>query len=83
MGTRTAPAPNDSVRAWPTALVTTAPEGATTETNMATATTARTTPAMSRWASVSIRSRGCDAVLERAFEEPFLAAFLLRLEGIY
>ena len=80
MGTSTAPVPNESMSAWPTALVTTALEGETTETNMATAMTATTTPAMSRCASVSMSSRGA-AALPRPFE-PFFAAFLLRLAGM-
>ena len=82
-GTRTAPAPNDTFRAWPTALVTTAPEGTVTETNIAMARTARTTPRISR--STSVRTRaGAFAALDLP-PRPlagFFAAFLLRLEGI-
>ena len=63
--------------------MTTAPEGATTETNIAMESTARTTPAMSRSASVRTIPWALGwGFPPLAFAEPFFAAFLLRLEGI-
>ena len=97
MGNSSAPAPNASVSAWPTARVTTAVLGATTEMNIATASTATATPTMSFCVDDSTGATGAFALclafagdfdlfelevwdLEREF---FLAAFDLRLEGIY
>ncbi len=87
-GTSTAPVPNPRPRRWPMALVTGAVEGATTEMNIAMASTAKTTPMMSlcavvrppKSAAAACAARDCAWRLLLFFL--FFAAFELRLEGI-
>ena len=83
-GNRMAPAPKASSSPLPTARVMTAEDGATMETTIAMATTARAMPTRS---PVTEPLSGTWAALEAREDEPlapefFLGAFLLRLDGM-